>query len=105
MVHRAMKHPDLETILQIDAEILRGYNLPPRLERRLLLRFEGEERRGIPSFQGYYPADFDSALPLHQVLTELTDDYRADRLLERVPVFHQPEISEMFELVSAGFDG
>ncbi len=105
LVRRVMERPDLETILRIDAEILRGYDLPPRLERRLLLRFEGEERRGILGFQGYYPPDFDSALPLHRILTELTDDYRADRLLERVPVFHQPEVSEMFELLSAGFGG
>lgn len=105
LVHRAMVSPDLETVLQIDAEVLRGYDLPPRLERRLLLRFEGEARPGIPGFRGYYPADFDSALPLHRVLTDLEDRYRAKRLLHKVPVLHAPEVSEMFERLAAGADG
>jgi hypothetical protein len=43
----------------VDAEILRLYDLPPRLERQLLDLFSGFKRRGVPfNFSRYFPEDF-----------------------------------------------
>ena len=43
-------------LLEVDAAVLRLYDLPPRLERRLLDIFEGVERPGVGcSFRGYPP--------------------------------------------------
>jgi hypothetical protein len=103
LVHRAMAELDLATVLRIDAEILRGYNLPPRLERHLLLHFDDQDRPGIPAFRSYYPAGFDSALPLHRVLTDLTDAHLANKLLTVVPVLEDRRVSEMFEHLAAGY--
>ncbi len=104
LVSQARKNPDLDKILSLDAEILRGYDLPPRVERDLLRRFESEDRLGIKDFSSYYPANFDSALPLHRILGGLPDRYRASRLVEKVPVLHEPEVSKMFENMLAGYD-
>jgi type I restriction-modification system DNA methylase subunit len=40
-------------LLQIDALVLAGYSLPPRLERKLLSYFEGERRPVTTPFEGY----------------------------------------------------
>ena len=61
--------PELDAFLHLDAEVLRGYGLPPRLERQVLRLFEDQPRPGVPGFHGYYPPGFDSALPLHQVIS------------------------------------
>lgn len=45
-----------EILLRIDALVLRGYGLPPRLERRLLSSFDGQPRPVPFPFAGY---DFD----------------------------------------------
>lgn len=104
LVQQATRSPDLDRVLRIDAEILRGYDLPPRVERQLLRRFEGEERPGVSGFYSYYPTDFDSALPLHRILGDLRERHRASRLVKEVPVLHRPEVSELFENLLAGYD-
>ena len=42
----------------IDAEVLRAYDLPPRVERVLLDYFAGHPRLGPVQFKGYFPPDF-----------------------------------------------
>lgn len=42
-------------LLQIDAEILRAYELPPKLERQLLDIFWKQKRRVPFDFSGYIP--------------------------------------------------
>lgn len=93
LVREAEHVPTARTILQIDAEILRGYDLPPRLERVLLSWFDGAPRLGIEGFRGYYPPGFQSALPLHQTLTLLEERNTAHVLLDRVRTFDDPAIS------------
>jgi hypothetical protein len=57
-------------LLRIDAEILRLYELPPRLERQLLDIFAGWPRPGVPfCFDRYYPEDFEPCFPLHEYLS------------------------------------
>jgi type I restriction-modification system DNA methylase subunit len=55
-----------DALLSIDAEIMRLYDLPPMLEKRMLDCFSGYNRKGVDfEFKGYYPADFESCIPLH----------------------------------------
>lgn len=71
-------------LLHIDAEVLRLYGLPPRLERQLLDLFEGQPREGVPfRFDAYFPRNFEPCFPLH---VYLSGDYRrstADHLVAR----------------------
>lgn len=59
-------------ILQIDAIVLRGYDLPPRLERKLLDFFRGHGRsRQIPfAFGDYFPAEFEPSFSLSEYISE-----------------------------------
>ena len=58
-------------LMEIDAEILRLYDLSPRLERELLDIFAGHQRRGVPfRFDRYFPEDFEPWVHLHEYLSE-----------------------------------
>jgi len=58
-------------LLSIDAEVMRLYDLPPKMEKRLLDLFQGIQRKGVDfSFRGYYHEGFESAVPLHEYLSE-----------------------------------
>lgn len=57
-------------LLEIDAEVLKAYNMPPKLERRLLEFFRGREheRRVSPAFDGWIAEDFTAFIPLHEYI-------------------------------------
>ncbi len=58
-------------LLSIDAEVMRLYDLPPKMEKRVLDLFQGVQRKGVDfTFMGYYPEGFESAVPLHEYLSE-----------------------------------
>ncbi len=58
-------------LLKIDAEVLRLYDLPPRLEKQLLDFFAGHQRKGVDfDFDRYYPEDFGSYIPLRMFISE-----------------------------------
>lgn len=64
----------LESLLiDIDAQVLKAFDLPPRLERRLLEEFRGHEaeRRVSHPFKGWFPEDFTAYLPLHEYIGPL----------------------------------
>jgi hypothetical protein len=55
----------------MDAEVLRLYDLPPRLERELLDYFRGERRTGLPFlFPDYFPGDFNPYVHLHEFIAD-----------------------------------
>ncbi len=65
--------PDLarDLMLRVDADVLRLYDLPPRLERQLLDLFAGWQREGVPfQFERYYPEDYEPCFPLHEYLSD-----------------------------------
>ncbi len=63
--------PARKLLLQLDAEILRLYDLPPRYERGLLDLFSGWQRQGVPfEFDRYYPEDYEPCFPLHEYISE-----------------------------------
>ena len=58
-------------LVRMDAEVLKLYDLPPRLERQLLDLFESVKRKGVGcKFRGYYPPDLDAYVPLHELISE-----------------------------------
>ena len=66
-------------MLALDAEVVKLYALPPRLERQLLDLFTRVERKGVGcDFRGYYPAGFTSYLPLHIMISERFQRAAAD---------------------------
>lgn len=69
-LHPSGAMDDLKRLrLQLDAEVLKLYDLAPRDERALLDLFSGPERLGVPFEQTeYYPKDFASCIPLHVYL-------------------------------------
>ncbi|MBM3550237.1 MAG: SAM-dependent DNA methyltransferase [Alphaproteobacteria bacterium] len=71
-------------LIDIDAEVLRAYDLPPRLERRLLEFFRGHEReRRIDTpFKGWLPEDFTAYVPLHEYYGPLVEKNRGAWALE-----------------------
>ncbi|MFH1746576.1 MAG: N-6 DNA methylase [Planctomycetota bacterium] len=65
-------------LLQVDAAVLRAYDLPPHLERQLLDLFTGVDRKGVGcEFRGYYPPGLDAFVPLHELIS---DDYARSTL-------------------------
>jgi hypothetical protein len=73
-------------LLRIDAEILKLYNLPPRLERQLLNIFWGHQRPVPFEFKGYIPLEIDSWIPLHIYISDRFREATPQKIMERIPV-------------------
>lgn len=77
-----------ELLWRIDAEILRLYRLPVRLEHQLLGLFSGIQRRGVPFRQTeYFPGCFSDELSLQEFLA-ITADWE-DTNERRVSLIHR----------------
>jgi hypothetical protein len=63
-------------LLQIDALVLKGYDLPPRLERQLFDYFDSRKRPVLHEFEGWLPKELKGYVPLHEWLTR---DQEANR--------------------------
>ncbi len=79
------------SLLRMDAAVLRLYDLPPRLERHILNMFAGRKRPGVGcAFDGYFPPDFSAWVPLHEYISE---EYQAatsrEAILRYVPIKSQ----------------
>ena len=62
---------------RIDAEVLKLYDLPRELERKLLDMFSGVKRRGVPFEQTeYFPEEFTDPITLSELLA-ITYDWKA----------------------------
>jgi hypothetical protein len=57
-------------LYEIDAAVLAAYDLPPRLERRVLEYFRGEKRPTLHDWVHWFPSDFHAYLPLRRYLSE-----------------------------------
>lgn len=97
-----VEHGDVDRLwkaaAEIDAEVLRLYDLPPVLERELLDMFEGYQRPVPFRFLGYYPKGFDAFLPLYRIISDEFERARADRLLERLEPINDQVVHEALEL-------
>lgn len=87
---RAILQPDdwddrlNKLLVWIDAIVLDGYGLPPRLERQLLAYFDGRPRPVTHRFDGWLPAELKGYAPL---LEWLTKDHGANRAAWVLDVF------------------
>jgi type I restriction-modification system DNA methylase subunit len=86
---RVLQHPENERILnrllvEVDAAVLKAYDLPPKLERRLLEYFRGHEgqRRTSHAFDGWIPEEFTAFIPLHEYLGPLVQSNRGPWTLD-----------------------
>lgn len=73
-----------DLLVGVDAEVLKAYDLPPRLERQLLEFFRGyeDQRRVGHAFHGWLPQDFTACVPLHEYLGPLISQNRGPWVLE-----------------------
>lgn len=83
-----------QLLVEIDAVILRAYDLPPKLERQLLDCFHGHYRPGPVEFSEYYPQGFKPFIPWHRYISHEFQRARIDETLARIPVIDDPNISE-----------
>ncbi|MBF0564211.1 MAG: hypothetical protein HQK89_03115 [Nitrospirae bacterium] len=87
-------------LLRIDAEILKLYKLPPRLERKVLDIFWGPQRHVPFKFTGYIPPEDESWIPLHIYISDRFRDATPEKLMERMPVIHDKALLDY--LISLG---
>ena len=84
---------------QIDAEVLRAYDLSPRTERTLLNYFAGQKRPGPVEFKEYFPHSFKPHIPWHQYLSQATKEASAASTLGRLPIIDDALISNAMKHV------
>ena len=94
-----------QLLLSIDAEVMRLYDLPPKMEKRILDLFQGVQRKGVDfEFKGYYPEGFESAIPLHEYLSEEYQRSTIDFVDEWVEKHRSPEINEVLRKAVEAFE-
>jgi hypothetical protein len=76
---------------QIDALVLRAYDLPPRLEKQLLEYFRGSTRPTVHEWTHWFPVGFSPYIPLYEYLS---DDYRKARKENLLSVFAPLPVAE-----------
>jgi len=92
-----------EILLSIDAEVLRLYDLPPRLEKRLLDYFAGVHRKGVSfTFDRYYEEGFDSYIPLHMYISSEFQNSSVENVRTWVGNNRTPEVIEAFKTAVNG---
>lgn len=92
-------------MLAIDAEVMRLYDLPPRLERQVLDLFDGWERKGVHfKSTGYFPKDFESWIPLHEYLSEEYQRSTVPFVQEWVEEVRSPEVIKALERAMETFN-
>lgn len=87
-------------LVHIDALVLRAYNLPPWIERKLLDFFRGEKRPVSFDFGDYYPKEFGPTLPLWLYVSPNFANCRGSHMLQTIPKFDDPTMTEALEEVS-----
>lgn len=94
---RDEEHACLDLMMAIDAAVLAGYGLAPRLERELLDRFAGARRPGPVTLDRYYPEDFRAAVPLRVYISDAYRDASVEATLHRVLPIHEPGLTDLIK--------
>ena len=93
-------------LLAVDAEILRLYDLPPRLEKQLLDFFSEYPRKGVDfKFDRYYPKGFGSYIPLHMFISEEFQNSTVENVSKWVEQNRSPEVIKAFDNAVRVFEG
>ena len=98
----AADDPWNRSLVEVDAEVLKAYDLPPRLVRKLLECFRGQEhrRRVGHEFLGWLPEDFTACIPLHEYLGPLVERNRGPWVLEVFTAAPERESERLRQFVS-----
>ena len=92
-----------QALLALDAEVLKLYDLPPRLERQLLDLFTDVERKGVGcDFRSYYPPGFTSYLPLHMLLSDRFQRAAADVTADRFKPGESAHVRDVLNAAAVG---
>ena len=95
-----------QSLLAIDAEVLRLYDLPPRLEKQLLDFFSGHQRKGVDfKFDRYYPKGFGSYIPLHMFISEEFQNSTVENVSKWVEQNRTPDAIKAFDNAVKAFEG
>ena len=86
-----------QALLQIDALVLKGYNLPPRLERQLLDFFRGSQRPVPFPFTEYFPESFTPTIPLGMYISQDYKKCTVDYFLKHIPKITDPVLIEALQ--------
>jgi hypothetical protein len=81
-------------LLRIDAIVLKGYNLSPRIERSVLDYFHGSNRPVGHRFDGYFPPSFGPRIPLWMYLAHDFSKVNARYFIENIPSIDDPDLSD-----------
>ncbi len=92
----------IQILIEIDSLILKAYDLPPRLERKLLEFFRGYPRPVPFDFPNYYPEDFKPCIPLYKYLKMDLKQASAGELLKRITPFDSEDMHDFFMDIEAG---
>jgi hypothetical protein len=91
-------------MLAIDAEVMRLYDLPPKLERQVLDLFNGSRRPGVDfELSGYFPRDFRAYIPLHEYLSEDFQRSTIGFVRQWVDEVRSPQLIRALEVVTEDF--
>jgi hypothetical protein len=102
-LQRDTKDEVKDALLALDAEVLKLYDLPPRLERQLLDLFTGVERKGVGcDFRGYYPPGFTSYLPLHELISDRFQHAAADVTADRFKSGESEYVNDVLNIAASG---
>lgn len=102
----ALREKEKQCLLAIDAEVLRLYDLPPRLEKQLLDFFAGYQRKGVDfDFKEYYPKGFGSYIPLHIFISEEFQNSTVENVKKWVERNRTPEVIKAFDNAVNAFEG
>lgn len=82
------------TLLKIDSEVLKLYELTPKLERQLLDIFWGQERPIPFEFKGYIPPEMISWIPLHIYISTAFKEGTLEKVMSRIPTIKDKEFIE-----------
>lgn len=92
-------------MLAIDAEVMRLYDLPPKLEWQVLNLFAGYQRKGVDfNFKRYYPEGFESWIPLHEYLSEEYQRSTPSFVKKWVEEIRSPELTKALEFAMEAFE-
>jgi hypothetical protein len=87
-INKLRKNPKdaKKVLLNIDAEIIKFYALPPCLEHALLTSFWGVQRPVPFEFKGYVSPDVKSWIPLHIRLSSMFNEGTPNQIMTKIPL-------------------
>jgi hypothetical protein len=88
-------------LVDVDAAVLKAYDLSPRLERRLLEFFRGyeQDRRLDHAFKGWIPEDFTAYIPLHEYTGKLVRENLGSWALEVFSPAPEDEVQHLRQYI------